>query len=72
MHMARELELASIMMLNKINVNKRQHVDARLHVLASECPLTLVDIHYKSNRGSMLNQNDNSIPIGALSRQFPN
>ena len=43
---AGELELASILMLK--NVNKLQNVDACLHLLASNCQLTEVSMHYKS------------------------
>ena len=47
-HKAGQLELASILML--ANVNKLQSVDACLHLLASECPLTQVGMRYKTNQ----------------------
>ena len=50
-HKASELALASVLMLR--NVKKVQNVDARLHfTLASNCPLTQVGTHYKSNQAA--------------------
>ena len=56
------------------NVNKFHNFEACLHFLASKCPLTQVGIDYKSNQVAciIINQDDSSIPIGVLSRKFPN
>ena len=43
-----EFELVSVSMLK--TVNKLQHVEARLHFIASKFPLTPVGMHYKSNQ----------------------
>ena len=48
MHNADEFEVESILMLK--NINKLQNVDACLHILASNCLLNHVCMHYESNR----------------------
>ena len=53
-------------------VNKLQNIEAHLlHFLASKYSLTQISMHYKSNKVAYIKQDDNSMPVGALSRIFP-